>query len=110
VVQWLRRLTLTELADAQNLEQYRRDQQALLADPEQPPPDAGPLPGGADFTRPVHACAQHAIGIDAAALIHQGTCTAPNPATLPGCDCTPEQPAPAPPPVSGPELPASWIA
>ncbi|MGE7439615.1 hypothetical protein [Kitasatospora sp. NPDC001175] len=37
----------------------------------------------------VYACALHAIGLDAAAHIHQTTCTAPDPAHVPACNCTP---------------------
>jgi hypothetical protein len=108
VVSWQRRLTPAEIAEAQALEQARRDQALLLADPQLPPPDFGPLPGCADWTRIVHGCATHGIEPDAAALIHQGDCTAPQVADLPGCDCTPE---PTPQPALEPEpapLPAGW--
>jgi hypothetical protein len=37
----------------------------------------------------VYACGPHAIGLDAAAHIHQATCTAPDPARVPACSCTP---------------------
>lgn len=108
LVHWQRRLTDDELAAYIALEQARRDEEVLLADAQQAPPVFGPLPTEADVTRAVHACGQHAISIDAAALIHTKTCSAPNPATLPGCDCTPE-PAPAPEPApTAPRLPASW--
>jgi hypothetical protein len=72
---------------------------------------SSPNAASKDFCRvlEMNIAEQHAIGMDAAALIHAKTCTAPNPATLPGCDCTPE-PAPAPePPPGPPPLPASWI-
>lgn len=92
VVQWQRRLTDAELAGYIGLEQERRDERLLLADPQQPAPDFGPLPTAADCTRPVFACGPHAITLDAAALVHQATCTAPATADLPGCDCTPEAP------------------
>ncbi|MFE4867717.1 hypothetical protein [Streptomyces sp. NPDC056682] len=108
LVHWQRRLTDAELADYIGLEQARRDEQILLADPQQATPVFGPLPTAADVTRAVHACGQHAIGMNAAALIHAKTCTAPNPATLPACNCTPE---PAPPPEPAPTaspLPVSW--
>lgn len=104
LVHWQRRLTDDELAAYIGLEQVRREEQVLLADPQQAPPAFGPLPTEADVTRAVHACGQHAIGIDAAALIHTKTCAAP-----PTCTCTPEEP-PEPEPLPGPpQLPASWI-
>lgn len=59
----------------------------------------------------VFACTDHAITLDLAALVHQPTCTAPNLANLPLCDCTPE-PAPAPEPLMQDvraNLPASWV-
>jgi hypothetical protein len=37
----------------------------------------------------VFACANHQISTDIACLTHQHTCTAPNAANLPGCDCNP---------------------
>jgi hypothetical protein len=48
--------------------------------------------------------------MDAAALVHASSCTAPNEADLPGCDCTPE-PLPEPEPVDEPAptlLPEHW--
>jgi hypothetical protein len=111
VVQWLRRPTDTETAEAVRMEQERRDRIVLLADPQLPAPAFPPPPTCEDLVRTVYACASHAITLDAAALIHAGTCTAPNRADLPGCDCTPEQPPrdliDEP---SGPELPAHWVA
>lgn len=108
VVHWQRRLTPDEVAAAQQLEQERRDEAAPLADPQLPPPDFGPLPDCADWTRIVHGCTQHAIGLDAATLIHRAGCTAPDAADLPGCNCTPE-PAPEPPAEPEPApLPAGW--
>lgn len=94
---WQRRLTPDEIAAHQQLEQNRRDEALLLADPDQPPPDFGPMPDGADWTRVVFGCVDHAIDRDAAALIHQATCSAP-----PTCDCTPE---PVPTPTAPPEPP-----
>ncbi len=102
VVHWLRRLTTDEVAAEQAIEQARRDQALLLADPQQPAPDFGPLPDYLDATTPVYACAKHALALDQAALIHAHDCAAPP------CDCTPEpHPEPlAPPPA--PELPPGW--
>jgi hypothetical protein len=90
VVNWRRRLTDDELDAHVALEQEKRDQRLLLADPQQPAPDYGPLPTAADCTAPVYACGPHAIAMDAAALVHAKGCTAPAKADLPGCDCTPE--------------------
>jgi hypothetical protein len=95
-VNWQRRPTEAEVADVINTEEERRAVLQLLADPLLGPPEFGPLPIGDGMTRPVYACAQHAITLDGASLIHQSTCTAPNTDNLPGCDCTPETTAPAP--------------
>lgn len=46
----------------------------------------------------VFVCAQHTITRDSASRVHAAGCTAPDPARLPGCDCTPE-PLPAPEPI-----------
>jgi hypothetical protein len=101
VVHWQRRLIQAEIDDLRTAEQGRRDQAVLLADPQQPPPTFGPLPDGRGHTRIVHACAQHAISLDDAALIHQPDCTA--------CDCTPEpQPGAEPITIPGPALPPGW--
>lgn len=108
IVNWQRRLTPAEIAEAQAAERERRDQALLLADPQLPPPDFGPLPDCADWTRAVYACAAHGITLDAAALVHQATCTAPQPADLPGCDCTPETRPDSPPDPPPPELPTGW--
>jgi hypothetical protein len=43
-----------------------------------------------DATVPVFGCDQHLIGLDLAAHVHEASCTAPDPAALPGCGCTPE--------------------
>jgi hypothetical protein len=107
VVNWQRRLTDGELDAHLALEQEKRDGRMLLADP-QATPDFGPLPQADDCTRPVYACGPHAIAMDAAALVHQATCTAPNPDHLPGCGCTPE-PAPQPAEAEPSRLPAHWI-
>jgi hypothetical protein len=89
-VQWLRRPTDDEVTDVVQVEQSRRDQALLLADPRLPAPDFGPLPTGAGMTRTVYACGPHAIRLDSAALVHASSCTAPNDTDLPDCDCTPE--------------------
>lgn len=109
---WQRRLTDDELDAHVALEQGKRDQRILLADPQQPPPDFGPLPQASECTAPVYACGTHVIAQEAAALVHAKECTAPNPDHLPGCDCTPE-PAPQAAVAAEPEamrLPAHWIA
>jgi hypothetical protein len=98
-VNWTRRLTDDEIADLLDREQQQRDQITATA-PDEQPPAFGPLPTQANSTQLVLACAVHAIALDLAALVHQSTCTAPNPTTLPGCDCTPE----APPTTDGPAL------
>lgn len=107
VVNWRRRLTNDELAEHVRLEQERRDQALLLADPQLPAPVFPPLPDGSDDTRTVYACGPHAIHMDDAAHIHAAACTAPNEAHLPGCDCTPEA-HPEPPAEEPSRLPAHW--
>lgn len=108
VVHWQRRLTPDEVAAVQQIEQDRRDQVLLLADPDKPLPEFGPLPDCADYTRAVHGCISHAITLDAAALVHQGACTAPAADGLPGCDCTPEQPPQSDPGDEPAPLPEGW--
>jgi hypothetical protein len=107
-VSWRRRPTEAELADVIAVEQARRDQELLLADPQLPAPEFGALPAGDDMTRTVYACATHAIPLGAAALVHASGCAAPHTA----CDCTPEA-APAPTPmddsVTARPLPDTWI-
>lgn len=67
-----------------------------------------------DSTEAVYACGQHAIGLEAAALVHQPACPAPDPDRLPACGCTPE-PAPGgqPTPGAGDQptttLPTGWV-
>lgn len=113
VVHWRRRPTNDELAELVTAEQDRREQALLLADPQLPAPQFGPLPDTDDTTRTVYACAPHAISLDAASLIHAAGCTAPNPKHLPGCDCTPEALPDIPPQTPDEDealsrLPASW--
>lgn len=110
VVHWQRRLTPDEIAAEQTKEQTRRAWLTDLADPQQPPPQFGPLPDCADWTTVVYACHPHAIhgGDNAAARIHQGACTAPDAGDLPGCNCEPEPlPEPEPEPVAA-VLPPGW--
>jgi hypothetical protein len=108
LVQWRRRLTPDELAVELAIEQGKRDAAFLLRDTQKPPPVVAPMPTGADYVRAVYACGQHAIGIDAAALVHQATCAGPNSTILPSCGCTPE-PTPEPEPVVEQPLPAHWV-
>lgn len=89
---WSRRLTDAEIASVIETEEKRRAWEIMLADPQLGPPVFGPMPTGEDMTAPVYGCLDHAIAIEAAARIHEATCTAPNPAQLPGCDCTTETP------------------
>jgi hypothetical protein len=103
VVHWQRCLTEAEIAQQQAIEQDRRREVALLADPALPPPIFPPMPDFLDATTPVYGCAQHGISLDAASHVHQATCAAP-----PVCDCKPEaapDPEPEPAPVV---LPAGW--
>ncbi|MEW2301983.1 hypothetical protein AB0958_18750 [Streptomyces sp. NPDC006655] len=109
VVNWLRRPTEAEVAEVVAVEEERRAELRRLADKQLPPPEFGPLPTADGMTRTVLACAKHAITLDAAALIHQSTCTAPDPAVLPGCNCTPEGVEPETPPVTTDDLPDHWV-
>ncbi|NUP39514.1 MAG: hypothetical protein HOY76_21505 [Streptomyces sp.] len=113
VVHWQRRPTDDELAELVAAEQSRREQVLRLADPQLPKPEFGPLPTGDGMTRTVYSCGPHAITMDAAALTHQSSCTAPNDADLPGCDCTPEAlPEAGPDPIeetAASRLPAHWV-
>lgn len=97
LVHWLRRPTDEELAEVVAAEQDRREQIRLLADPQLPAPGFRPPPTADDTTRIVFACGPHAITLDGASLTHASSCTAPNDADLPDCDCTPETPPKAPP-------------
>jgi hypothetical protein len=109
LVQWQRRPTVDELAAVVTVEQSRRDALLAAADPQQLLPEFGPLSTAADTCIAVFACGPHAISMDLAALIHAADCTAPDPAVLPGCNCTPE-PAPAPEPMlsEAQALPDHW--
>lgn len=101
LVHWQRRLTQDEIVTAHRAEQQRRD------DRETPFPDGIPLTDPAEMSHLVHACGQHAIGMNAAALIHQADCPGPDSPNLPECGCEPE---PAPEPTVRPEqqLPDHW--
>jgi len=96
VVHWQRRLTSSELGALVTVEEERRRQVLALADPEQPRLSFPPLPTAQDCTRAVYACPAHAINLELASHVHQSTCTAPNAAQLPACDCTPELIDPTP--------------
>ncbi|WP_329140907.1 hypothetical protein [Streptomyces sp. NBC_00670] len=111
VVHWQRRPTDDELAAHHDLLQQRHARARALADPQHALPEPPPLPGSQELTQTVYACGPHAITLDAAARIHLSSCTAPNEADLPGCDCTPE---PLPPieelPGEQPQqLPEHWV-
>ncbi|MFF7881049.1 hypothetical protein ACH40F_07770 [Streptomyces sp. NPDC020794] len=110
VVNWRRRLTDDELAAHVRAEQDRRAQALLLADPQLPTPAFPPILDGTNDTRTVYACADHAITMDGAALIHASSCTAPNEGGMHGCDCTPE-PVPDTPTEEEPvqALPDHWV-
>lgn len=109
LAQWQRRPTETELAAVVATEQSRRDAVLAAADPQQPEPVFGPLPSEQDMTVAVFGCGPHAISMDLAALVHASTCTAPDPAVLPGCNCTPEPPPdPEPQHTDAVALPDHW--
>ncbi|MEU6340295.1 hypothetical protein ABZ883_05000 [Streptomyces sp. NPDC046977] len=108
LVHWNRRLTDDEYADYERVELSRRAARRFLADPDRPAPTFRPLWDRGDTLHPVHACGKHAITMEAAALIHASSCTAPNEADLPGCDCVPEQP-PGEPELHKTVLPAHWL-
>lgn len=109
VVNWRRRPTDTEVAEVIADEEARREWLFDHRDTQLPDPEFGPLPTGEGMTRTIYGCAQHAITLDAAALIHRSTCTAPDPDQLPGCNCTPEVPVPEAPPVVTDPLPDHWV-
>jgi hypothetical protein len=108
-VQWQRRPTADEVAAVIAVEQARRDEALVNADPTRPAPVFGPLPTGEDTLIAVFGCGPHAINMDLAALVHAANCTAPNVANLPSCNCTPE-PAPPPQPMhtEAQPLPDHW--
>jgi hypothetical protein len=110
VVQWAKRPTAAELASAASLVTERHAERVLLADPQLAPPVSPALPTATDTTVPVYACVNHAITLDGASLIHASTCTAPNVANLPHCDCTPEPPIASVPSTPDPVavLPPGW--
>lgn len=112
--QWTRRPHADELATFDAAEQSRRDDILIFADPSLPPPTFPPLPTAEDTTVPVFGCSLHAITLDLACRVHQSTCTAPNLASLPACDCTPEPLPPADPAMlaalaPNPSLPKHWL-
>jgi hypothetical protein len=102
-VHWQRRLTDEEIARQQAIEQDRRREVVLLADPAKPAPLFPPMPDFLDATAVVFACAQHSISLDAASLIHQSACAAP-----PKCTCTPEAQPESEPQPEPPALPPGW--
>lgn len=108
LVQWQRRLTQAEMDTEHARLNEIRAERILLQDPKNPLV-FGPLPSLADSTTAVFACAQHAIDMNAAALIHQADCTGPHgdQSPHPQCSCTPEGSQPRP-PAPEPELPAHW--
>lgn len=57
-------------------------------------------------TDAVYSCAEHAVSLDLAALLHESTCTAPGTA----CNCTPTPLAtsPADEPPEPAQLPPGW--
>ncbi|MFJ6085163.1 hypothetical protein ACIQI8_27520 [Streptomyces sp. NPDC092369] len=111
-VMWQRRPTDDELSEIRKTEEKRRVQALKLADMQQPAPVFPPLPTAGDVLRAVYACAAHAISLDSATLIHLSSCTAPNEADLPGCDCTPEvlPKAPLEDEVPRVRLPEHWLS
>lgn len=109
VAQWRRRPTDGELDAHVALEETRREERLLLADPQLPPPVFPPLPSAEDTVIAVFACARHAIDIDLASRVHAADCRAPHEEHLPVCDCEPE---PLPESESVEEtvtLPTGWI-
>ncbi|MGA5819738.1 hypothetical protein ACPC54_17995 [Kitasatospora sp. NPDC094028] len=103
VVQWQRHPTEAEFAAVLGAEQARRDQILAHADPDWPTPQFGPMPAIDDTTVAVRTCAGHAIGLNAAAHLHQADCAAPDCA----CDLTPA-PQTVPPQPDLYALPAGW--
>lgn len=108
VVQWQRRLTDAEMAAHLETHQMLRAWALHEADSEKPMPAFGPLPTAADTSRAVFACADHAIHLDLAALVHAADCRAPHPDHLPACDCQPDQAPPPDEPPPAVTLPTGW--
>jgi hypothetical protein len=90
VVQWQRRPTDSELA-------------ALIA-----LDNPGIPPTATNTTVAVYACVGHSIAFELASLVHQSSCSAPDPVTLPDCNCTPEKPAVVDSPPEDSPLPPDW--
>lgn len=107
--QWQRRLTPDEITVEHARIQGLWDAAFLLRDQSKPDPIQPPMPDCADYTRAVYACGDHAIALDAAALIHQAECSGPDTPGLPDCDCTPE-PAPEPDIHEPAAVPEHWAA
>lgn len=109
IAQWQRRLTDVELGVELAREQQRRHMAFVLRDQQLPDPDFGPLPTGADFTRAVYACGDHAISQEDATRVHQADCSGPHGdhAPHPQCSCEPE-PLPEPEPAIISPAPAHW--
>jgi hypothetical protein len=91
-LQWTRRPTEAELETIVAAEEQRRADLLAISEPNNPP-NFPTLPTAADTTVPAYGCVTHEVSGDLSVRVHQASCTAPNPANLPGCDCTPE-PAP----------------
>jgi len=71
VLVWKRRMTADELAAAQAQQ-----------------PDSSVTE--ANSYTPLYGCSEHLLTADLAAQMHASTCTSPNLANLPSCDCRPE--------------------
>lgn len=109
LVHWQRRLTPAEVDVEHAREQAKRAGWLELRDIAQPAPDYGPLPDASTYSYLVHACGDHAIGMDAAALVHQADCPGPDSERLPECGCDPE-PLPTLSATPEQQLPAHWAA
>ena len=109
LVQWQRRPTAAELKPIVDAEQARRHQILTDADSQRPAPVFRSMPGQRDTTIAIFGCNTHAISMDLAARVHAPNCTAPDPAVLPGCNCTPEPlPPPEPMHAAALALPDHW--
>lgn len=108
-VQWSRRPTDTELAALVAAENDNRATVLANADPTLPTPVFGSLPDATNTVVSVYGCVTHGIALDLAPFTHQSSCTAPNTANLPNCDCTPEPLVQAAiTPATPPDLPSGW--